>query len=72
MNLLPILAFWETFSSNALASGMTQEYIDSYLSYYTQPGWLAFILIFTVACGFAGSLIGSRMMKKHFGKAGVL
>ena len=32
--------------------GMTQEYIDSYLSYYTQPGWLAFILIFTVACGF--------------------
>lgn len=72
VNLLPILAFWEAFTSNALASGMSQEYIDSYLSYYTQPGWLAFILIFTVACGFVGSLIGSRMMKKHFGKAGVL
>lgn len=72
VNLLPILAFWETFASNALASGMTQEYIDSYLSYYTQPGWLAVILIITVACGFAGSLVGSRMMAKHFSKAGVL
>lgn len=72
VNILPILVFWQSFVSNALASGMTQDYIDSYLAYYTQPGWLAFILVFTVVCGFLGCLIGSRMMKKHFRKAGVL
>lgn len=72
VNLLPIWFFWDTYSTFALASGMEQSYIDSYVRYYTSPGWVAFILVFTAACGFLGSLIGRRLIQKHFKKAGVL
>jgi len=72
VNLLPIWFFWDTYYSFAIASGMEQSYIDSYAHYYTAPGWIAFILIFTTACGFIGSLIGQKLIKKHFKKAGVL
>lgn len=72
VNLLPIWFFWEDFQKNAISSGMTPEYIASYVRYYTQPGWIVTILLFTALMGFLGSLIGSRMMNKHFKKAGVL
>ena len=72
LNLLPIWFFWDTYYSFALSSGMEQSYIDAYVKYYTTPGWVAFILIFTTACGLLGSLIGQRLIKKHFKKAGVL
>ncbi|MED9958173.1 MAG: MptD family putative ECF transporter S component [Christensenellales bacterium] len=51
MNLLPIWFFWDTYSEFALASGMEQSYIDSYVRYYSSPGWVAFILVFATACG---------------------
>lgn len=72
VNLLPIWFFWDTYEAFARASGMEQSYIDSFVSYYTSPGWLVFIIAFTTACGFVGSLIGSGLIKKHFKKAGVL
>ena len=72
VNLLPIWFFWDTYYSFALSSGMEQSYIDAYVHYYTAPGWMAFILAFTTVCGFIGSLIGQRLIKKHFKKAGVL
>lgn len=72
VNLLPLWVFWDTFEQNALAGGMTQEYINAYLDYYSQAGWLIFIFIFTTACGLVGSLIGSKMMNKHFEKSGML
>ena len=56
----------------ALASGMEQNYIDSYVRYYTSPGWLAFILLFTTLMGFLGCMVGSRLIRRHFQKAGVL
>lgn len=56
----------------ALASGMEQSYIDSYVRYYTSPGWLAFILLFTTLMGFLGCMVGSRLIRRHFQKAGVL
>jgi len=51
---------------------MDQSYIESYLQYYTSPGWLIFIVAFAVICGFLGSILGTRLMGKHFKKAGVL
>jgi energy-coupling factor transport system substrate-specific component len=72
VNILPIWFFWDTYYDFAVASGMEQSYIDSYAHYYTSPGWLVFILFFTTACGFVGGLIGQKLIKKHFKKAGVL
>ena len=45
-NLLPLWFFWDTFYAFAVASGMDQSYIESYLQYYTSPGWLIFIVFF--------------------------
>lgn len=64
--------FWDTYYDFALASGMEQSYIDSYVRYYTSPGWLAFILLFTTLMGFLGCMVGSRLIRRHFQKAGVL
>lgn len=72
VNLLPVWFFWDTYYSFAVASGMEQSYIDAYVQYYTAPGWVAFILSFTMLCGFLGSLAGRRLIQKHFKKAGVL
>ena len=66
-----LTAAW-TVSSLAVASGMEQSYIDAYVQYYTTPGWVIFILIFTMLCGFLGSLVGRKLIQKHFKKAGVL
>lgn len=71
-NLLPIWFFWDTYYSFAVASGMEQGYIDAYVHYFTEPGWVAFIVVFTTLCGFVGALVGSRLAVKHFKKAGVL
>lgn len=72
VNLLPIWFFWETYYAFAMSSGMERGYVDSYLGYYTSPGWIAFIVVFTTLMGFLGSLVGSRMMQKHFRKTGIL
>ena len=72
VNLLPIWFFWDTYYSFAVSSGMEQSYIDAYVRYYTMPGWVVFILIFTAFCGFCGSLAGKKLIQKHFKKAGVL
>ena len=72
VNLLPVWFFWDTYYSFAVSSGMEQSYIDAYVQYYTTPGWVIFILIFTMLCGFLGSLVGRKLIQKHFKKAGVL
>lgn len=72
VNLLPLWFFWDTYEAFAISSGMEQSYIDSFVQYYSSPGWLAFIILFTTLCGFIGSLIGGRLSNKHFRKAGVL
>lgn len=71
-NLLPIWFFWDTYYSFAIASGMEQSYIEAYVRYFTEPAWVAFIVVFTTLCGFIGALIGSKLAVKHFKKAGVL
>ena len=72
INFLPLWFFWDSYYSLALASGMEQGYIDTFVQYYTSPFWVAIIIVFTTLCGFLGSLVGQRLLKKHFQKAGVL
>ena len=72
VNLLPLWFFWDSFYSFALASGMEPSYIQTYAQYYSSPGWVAFIVVFTTVCGFIGSLVGQKLLKKHFQKACVL
>lgn len=72
VNLLPLWFFWDTYEEFAVSSGMEQSYIDSFVRYYSSPGWLIFIILFTTICGFIGSLTGGRFMDKHFKKAGAL
>ena len=71
-NFLPILFFWDTYYTFAMQSGMEQSYVDAYLYYYTTPFWIAFIVILTLVLAFLGALVGTRLMDKHFRKAGVL
>lgn len=71
-NLLPLWFFWDTFYNFTLSSGMDAGYIESYVHYYTDPAWVLFIVVFTTACGFLGSLVGRKLIAKHFKKAGVL
>ncbi len=72
VNVIPLWVFWDTFENFAASSGMNPEYVQSYISYYSNTGWLIFIFIFTTACGLIGSLIASKMMSRHFEKAGML
>ena len=72
VNLLPLWFFWDTYYDFALASGMEQSYVDSFIYYYTSPTWLIFIIVFTTLCGFIGSLIAGKLLNKHFKKAGIL
>lgn len=71
-NILPIAFFWDVYYTFAMESGMEQSYVDDYLKYYTDPAWLAFILALTAVCAFLGVYIGTKLLDKHFSKAGVL
>ncbi len=72
VNILPIVLFWDTWESFAKQSGMSKEYIKAYAHYFTDARWLIFIIIFTTLCGVIGSVLASKLLKKHFEKAGIL
>lgn len=72
VNVFPLLFFWDSFQSNALAMGMSQEYINAYVSYYENPLWVLCIIAITLVLGFLGCLVGQKLITKHFKKAGVL
>lgn len=71
-NFLPIAFFWSTYYNFAMQSGMEQSYVDSYLNYFTHPGWVTLIVVLTLGFALLGAFIGTRLTKKHFEKAGVL
>lgn len=53
-------------------NGMSQEYIDVFLRYFSNPVLVAGIAVLTMALDFLGSLIGQKLAHKHFEKANVL
>jgi energy-coupling factor transport system substrate-specific component len=72
INLLPLWFFWEDFEKNALAGGMSQDYIDSYAAYYSRPLWVAAVVLINLIGALLGCLLARALMKKHFARAGVL
>ncbi len=72
VNILPIILFWNVWEDFAKQSGMSTEYINAYAHYYTNLYWVVFIVAFTTLCGYIGSIFASKLINKHFKKAGVL
>ena len=54
----------------SIVDGYGQEYVDK-LSSYT-PSWMFFVMaVMCLVGGFIGGLLGAKVMKKHFRKAGM-
>ena len=67
-----MLLNWGSASETMLAQGISQEYMDNYIAWYTNPGIAIGIFAFTTLAAAAGCLISFAMFKKHFKKTGVL
>ena len=73
-----IVAAWATFSALYSLSSIIpilvnlQGYLQEYLKYYGNAEWIGFIVALTAFAGFLGALVGKRLMRKHFLKAGVI
>lgn len=70
-SLMPIWFFFEDYKAQSLAQGFSQEYIDAYWRYYTDPVWVAVVLGFAALMALAGTAFGYRLLHKHFRKAGL-
>lgn len=71
-SMLPIFFVWDTYVKAAEAGGFSMEYIETYYYYYTNPAWIITIFSLTMLCGFLGSVLGGRLLDKHFKKAGII
>lgn len=69
-NFIPIMANPSGYYDGLITSGYGEEYANKLLSY--MPAWLLPILL--ICCfvfGILGGLLGRKLMKKHFIKAGI-
>lgn len=64
--------FWDNYQSTALASGMSQTYLDDFYRLYHTPAVIVGIYAFTIACCIAGCILSYAMLKKYFKKTGIL
>lgn len=70
----PVVLMFSSKTSLAetmLASGLTQEYIDSVFSVYSVTNILIGVVV-TIIGAVTGCLLGYRLMKKHFAPAGIV
>ncbi|MFI3202167.1 MAG: MptD family putative ECF transporter S component [Eubacteriales bacterium] len=72
VNVLSLIAFWDDYVITAQSQGMELDYINAYASYYQSPMWLSIIIVLTTVGAYVGTIMGRKMLKKHFEKAGVL
>ncbi|MDR1230468.1 MAG: MptD family putative ECF transporter S component [Spirochaetaceae bacterium] len=72
VNLLPLWFFWDDFKKNVLASGMRQDYMESYMNYYTNVFWVLAATLINLSCALAGCFLAKTLMKKHFAKAEIV
>ena len=67
-NYLPLFLQREQYFVDRASYG--QEYADAVMS--MTPDWMYFVLlVMTFVCGVVGGLIGKKLLKKHFVKAGI-
>ncbi len=69
-----VIAFFFSFRESYFASlvdGYGQEYVDKMMSY--TPNWMFFAMILMcLVGGTIGGLLGAKVLKKHFRKAGMI
>ena len=69
-----VIAFFFGFRESYFASlvdGYGQEYVDKMMGY--TPTWVFFAMIaMCLIGGLIGGLLGARVLKKHFRKAGMV
>ena len=68
-NYIPIVVTRDSYYQD-LITGYSQEYADAimgYISAYTLP----LLLIAGFVCGVIGAIIGQKIFKKHFKRAGI-
>ncbi|MHB2151279.1 MptD family putative ECF transporter S component [Schaalia turicensis] len=71
--MIPFMGNLQKYIDDVVAArGFTQEWVDTFLKYYSNPAWVFGIFIATMIAGFLGSLIGRKLMAKHFSRAGAL
>lgn len=67
----PIKFLQAAFVAATIRNGISQEYIDGLIRMTSVP-MLAVIVAFGLVAGFLGGLLGQKMLKKHFIKAGLV
>lgn len=67
----PIKFLQAAFVAATIRNGISQEYIDGLIRMTSVP-MLAVIVASGLVAGFLGGLLGQRMLKKHFIKAGLV
>ena len=68
---LPMWLFQESYMKSIIEMGMAEDYVAR-LQAMTSVPTLIGMIIFAFVGGLLGTMIGHRMMKKHFRKAGIV
>lgn len=69
---IPMLVQADAYIQEYQSQGMSQEFINAFISTYTNPVLAGVIVIITALCAFGGTLVGSKMLRKHFERSGAL
>ena len=67
----PMKIFRDAFMELTLKNGISQEYVDGLIKMTEWP-MLTIIIVTGFVCGLIGGLIGLKVLKKHFVKAGLV
>jgi energy-coupling factor transport system substrate-specific component len=67
----PMKIFRDAYMELTLSNGISQEYVDGLIKMTEWP-MLTVIVITGFVCGLIGGLIGLKVLKKHFVKAGLV
>ncbi len=69
--IAPMLLMRDYYLAYSLQTGMSAEYIDTMLGFLSAPVFMA-ALIGTGIGAWLGALLGQKLLKKHFERAGML
>lgn len=68
--LIPMLLDLQGYLQESVQNrGFNQDFVDSFLYFYTNPVWVITIMLVTMACGFVGCLIGRAIIRRHFSRS---
>lgn len=69
-NFIPIFLNREAYAQNLISGGYGEEYAQKLMAYL--PGWIfPVLLLCCFVFGVLGGLLGRKMLKKHFERAGI-